>query len=233
MRCCSWERLYQVQQLIYAWQSLASHPLPKKADTESCIYSLFLGQRQQGQQIRVSHWLEDGNEAQGNEASNYETQAQVWILSLRFMLCSTGAKEATGNTVMPILQNQPPFSWASLSASTASLLSSLLATPAHTPSHSRCWNSLPFLMRVPECLIKVVQPSKSESFTVGRADIYSINKRWVPARGRRCWSLGHREHETGHWSTWNCLASDCSCYSQTSHSQWQYAQCFIQCKSRR
>lgn len=120
-----------------------------------------------------------------------------------------------------------------LADSTASLLSSLPATPAHTPSHSRCWNSLPFLMRVPECLIKVVQPSQSESFTVGRANIYSINKRWVPARGRHCWSLGHREHETGHWSTWNCMASDCSCYSQTSHSQWQYTQCFIQCQSRR
>ena len=109
------------------------------------------------------------------------------------MLCSTRAKEATGNTVMPILQHQPPFSWASLSDSTASLLSSLLATPAHTPSHSRCWNSLPFLMRVPECLIKVVQPSKSESFTVGRANIYSINKRWVPAGA----------DTAGHWDTEN------------------------------
>lgn len=97
-------------------------------------------------------------------------------------------------------------------------------------SHSRCWNFLPFLMRVPECLIKVVQPSKSESFTVGRANIYSINKRWVLARGRHCWSLGHR---TCHRSTWNCMASDCSCYSQTSHSPWQYAQCFIQCQLKR
>ena len=123
-----------------------------------------------------------------------------------------------------------PSSRASLSDSTASLLSSLLATPTHTPSHSRCWNSLPFLMRVPECLIKVVQPSKSESFTVGRANIYSINKRWVLARGRHCWSLGHR---TCHRSTWNCMASDCSCYSQTSHGQWQYAQCFIQCQLKR
>lgn len=123
------------------------------------------------------------------------------------MLCSTRAKEATGNTVMPILQHQPPFSWASLSDSTASLLSSLLATPTHSPSHSRCWNSLPFLMRVPECLIKVVQPSKSESFTVGRANIYSINKRWVLARGRHCWSLGHREHVIGqHETAWHQTA---------------------------
>ena len=94
-----------------------------------------------------------------------------------------------------------------LSDSTASLLSSLLATPTHTPSHSRCWNSLPFLMRVPECLIKVVQPSKSESFTVGRANIYSINKRWVPARGRHCWSLGHREHVISqHETAWHQAA---------------------------
>ena len=33
----------------------------------------FLGQREQGQQICVFHWLEDGSVAQGNETSNYET----------------------------------------------------------------------------------------------------------------------------------------------------------------
>lgn len=149
---------------------------------------------------------------------------------LCFMLCPTGQGGYRKHC-----HAHPPASLRlspeHLSDSTASLLSSLLATPTHSPSHSRCWNSLPFLMRVPECLIKVVQPSKSESFTVGRSNIYSNQQTLSACRGRHCWSLGHREHVIGQHET--ALASDCSCYSQTSHSQWQYTQCFIQCQLKR
>lgn len=48
-------------------------PSPQKGRHRKLHLFPFLGQREQGEQIRVFHWLEDGNVAQGNETSDYET----------------------------------------------------------------------------------------------------------------------------------------------------------------